>query len=153
MEEISSEFKYLVNPTDKSHSFQYDGVEYIVPPMSRRLLLKAVAEHGEKRSYSLTDHSFGPDGQVSDPGNAILKRCYCEDANVINPVTISEPIVVEKSKGTAADLMKATPLGKDNLLNPVKPLKSAHTALPPKASLLDKAKEKEAAHDSSADSL
>lgn len=105
---MSSEFKYLVNPTDKTFEFQYNSHIYDVPAKSRKLFLKEVADHGEKRSYVLTDPEFDADGNVISVGNDILKYCYTEEANTVNPVGQSEPILVERSKetvGSTEDLL------------------------------------------------
>lgn len=114
---MNTEFKYLNNPTSKDFSFQFDSLEYVVPAKTRKLMLAHVADHGEKRSYGLTDPELDEDGNVLNSGNDVYKRCYAEDANVENQIGYSEAIIVERSKDSAADAVSLSvdpskPLGK-----------------------------------------
>lgn len=111
-----SDFKYLVNATKSDFVFQFDSIEYVVPAMSRKLMLKEVAEHGEKRSIFLSDPKFDSDGNVISPGNDVYKKCYCEDADVVSPVNSHEPILVEKNKDKVDNLA-------DLSVDPEKPIK------------------------------
>lgn len=103
---MGDEFKYLVNPTRVAHSFQHNGHEYVVPPLSKRLLLAEVADHGEKRSYRLTDPTFDGEGALVSAGNAIVKTCHTTPADVVSQVEVSEPILVQNSPDSVEDLVK-----------------------------------------------
>jgi len=113
-----SDFRYLVNPTDKEFKFQFDSVEYNVPPKSKKLMLKEVADHGEKRSIFLTDPQIDADGNVISPGNDVFKTCYAEDADVVSPVNSHQPILVEKNKDKVTNNVELS-------IDPSKPLKKS----------------------------
>ena len=112
---MNTEFKYLCNPMDKDFSFQFDSVEYTVPAKKRKLFTKEVAEHGEKRSYCLSDPVIGEDGEVISAGNDVIKRCFTQEADVENPIGYSEPVLVEKSKDLVSDAVSLS-------VSPDKPL-------------------------------
>ncbi len=100
---MNTEFKYLCNPMDKDFSFQFDSMEYTVPAKKRKLFTKEVADHGEKRSYYLSDPVIGEDGEVISAGNDVIKRCYTQEADVENPIGYSEPVLVERNKEQFSD--------------------------------------------------
>jgi len=113
---MSSEFKWLENPTKKVHRFQFDSTEYEIPPMSRKLLPSVVASHGLKASYGLTDPVISEDGDVVSTGNDVYVSCRLKDADVMSTIGYSEPVVVEKSRDSASDVVALS-------VDPEKPLK------------------------------
>jgi hypothetical protein len=111
-----SEFKWLCNPTKKHFRFQFDSVEYEVPAGSRKLFPATVAAHGLKASYGLSDPVISEEGDVISVGNDVYRSCHMEDADVMNPIGYSEPVIVEKSRDTASDAVALS-------VDPEKPLK------------------------------
>lgn len=100
---IGDSFKYLVNPTNRTFTFQFDSQIYEVPARSKKLFLKEVAEHGEFRSMGLTDPKWDKDGNLMDPGNAVIKACHCEEADSVAPVEEQAPIVLEESDKSVSE--------------------------------------------------
>jgi hypothetical protein len=113
---VSNDFKWLCNPTNKDFIFQFDSVEYGVPAQSRKLLPSHIASHGYRASLGLSDPKFAEDGSVSSPGNDVYRRCFMEDADVMNPIGFSEPVIIEKTRDTAVDVASLS-------IDPAKPLK------------------------------
>jgi len=113
---MNNEFKWLCNPTKKHFIFQFDSVEYEVPAQSRKLFPAVVASHGLKASYGLTDPEFDRDGNVVKAGNDVYCRCRLEDADVMNPIGYSEPVILERSRDTARDVVSLS-------VDPEKPIK------------------------------
>lgn len=113
---MSSEFKWLVNPSDKDFEFQHDSKIYEVPARSQKLMLAGAADHGMKRSFYLTDPQFKEDGTIASGGNDVMRRCEVRDADVVNQVGFNQPIMVEKSKDDVSDVVSLS-------IDPSKPIK------------------------------
>lgn len=94
-----SDFKWLSNLTDKNFIFQFDGNVYEVPAGKKRLFPKDVADHGERRSFALTDPIIDGSGNVLDEGNNIIQTAITVDADIESPSGQLGPILVQKSKG------------------------------------------------------
>jgi len=115
---MTSEFEWLCNPLKEDFHFQFDSVEYVVPALSRKLYPTDVAQHGLRRSYCLTDPVIDPQtNEVKSQGNDVMRRCYIEAADVLNPIGYSEPVVIERSKDKVSDVLSLSvdaekPLGK-----------------------------------------
>jgi len=115
-----SEFKWLVNPGDKEFLFQHNGTQYVVPAKSRKLLMSEVADHGAKRSYSLTDPVIDESGAILKTGNDVIQKCFAQEADVVDPVEYHEPILIEKSKDKATDVYNLSVTPKNPLMVPKK---------------------------------
>lgn len=112
-----SEFKWLCNPSDRAFDFQYDSICYQVPALQKQLLLKEVAEHGEKRSISLSDPTFDAEGNVVSSGNDVVRWCYTQDADISSAINYQEPIILEISKDHIENVAELS-------VDPTKPIKA-----------------------------
>jgi hypothetical protein len=114
---MDMQFKYLVNPNPKPFVFQHDGNIYEVPPQSRKLYPKEVAEHGFKRSRYATDAVVNSEGTVLDKGNDIYALCRLEDAETTFQVEKAEPILLDKNRYEKMDLAIAVSSDPQNSAN------------------------------------
>ena len=91
------DFKYLRNPTDTKLTFQYDSEIFEVEPFSKVLLPAHIADHGERRSFMLTDPQWDEEGNLVSSGNAVIKIADTEPAVVKMQVGAQQPILFKES--------------------------------------------------------
>jgi len=103
-----SEFKWLSNLTGKDFIFQFDGNVYEVPAGKKRLFPKEVAEHGERRSYQLTDPVIDGEGNVLDEGNNVIQNAISSEAEIESPTGKTGPILLQQYKDTSPIAVSST---------------------------------------------
>jgi len=92
-----SDFKWLSNLTKKNFVFQFNGDVFEVPAGKKRLFPRDVAEHGERRSYQLTDPVIDADGNVIEEGNNVIQNAISSEAEIESPTGTTGPILLQKN--------------------------------------------------------